>query len=130
MDLAATFTGIALSMSATFGGPYWPAQVIDQAADDFDTGGSIANNPGEPILRDCMAQIDSATEAMRQAEGYAEGDVRFMILSATLMGSVGTDATVEVLGGPHTGAWLVSAIERDPMAIYYQGRGRRAPTGE
>jgi hypothetical protein len=130
MDLAATFSGVALAISAQFGGPYWPAQVIDQAADDFDDGGSIPAGVGDPITRDCMSQIDAATEAMRQADGYAEGDVRFLILSATLMGSVGTDATVEVLDGPHAGAWLVSAIERDPMAIYYQGRGRRAPTGE
>jgi hypothetical protein len=65
---------------------------------------------------------------MRGADGYAEGDVRFLILSATLTGTLDTDATVEVTEGPHAGTWMVSAIERDPLAIYYQGRGRRAAT--
>lgn len=124
MDLAAAYSGIALKVSSAFGGPYVAGKVIDQTAATYDDGGSIAD-PGVVVERDCMVQTDVATEAMRQSEGYAEGDARFLILSATLAGALDTDATVQVLDGPLAGTWLVSAIERDPMGIYWQGRGRR-----
>jgi hypothetical protein len=129
MNLAATFSGIALAMSATFGGPYVAGQVIDQVGAVFDDGGSIAD-PGAAVVRDCMVQVDIADEDMRRDEGYAEGEARFLILAATLTGDVDTDATVQVLGGPNAGTWLVGAIERDSFGIYWQGRGRRAPEGE
>lgn len=127
INAPAMFSEIAQGISAMFGGPYVAAKVIDQTEQVFDDGGSITD-PGAVAERDCMAQVDLATEAMRQADGYAEGDARFLILSATLSGALGTDATVEVLAGPLAGSWLVSAIERDPMGVYWQGRGRRAPT--
>lgn len=126
IDLAAAFSDIAIGISAEFGGPYVLARVIDQAADDLDDGGSIPDNPADPTMRDCMVQVDLATEAMRQSEGYAEGEARFLILVNTLSGSLSTDATVEVLAGENAGSWLVSSIERDSMSIYWQGRGRRA----
>lgn len=129
MDLAATFSGIAIGISSIFGGPYVAGKVIDQIGATFDDGGSIAD-PGSAVERDCMVQVDIATEAMRQAEGYAEGDVRFLILAATLTGALDTDATVQVMSGPNAGTWLVGALERDSMGIYWQGRGRRAPEGE
>jgi hypothetical protein len=110
-------------------GPYVAGKVIDQTEQTFDDGGSIAD-PGVVVERDCMVQVDLATEAMRQADGYADGDARFLILSTTLTGALDTDATVQVLAGPLAGTWLVSAIERDPFGVYWQGRGRRAPTEE
>jgi hypothetical protein len=125
MDLAATFSSIAQAFSAEFGGPYVSAKVIDQTAQVFDDGGSISD-PGVVVERDCMVQVDIATEQMRQADGYAEGDARFLILATTLAGSVDTDATVQVLAGPNAGTWMVSAIERDALGIYWQGRGRLA----
>jgi hypothetical protein len=125
MDIAATFANVAIGISARFGGPYVPGRVIDQIDPTYDDGGSIVE-PGGVSERDCFVQVDVATEAMRQSDGYVDGDARFLILSSTLSGSLGTDATVEVLGGPLAGAWLVSAIDRDPMGIYWQGRGRRA----
>jgi hypothetical protein len=126
IDLASTFSGIAQAISAEFGGPYVAGRVIDQADDGFDDGGSIPDNPGDPTSRACMLQIDSVTEAMRQADGYAEGDVRFLILVTTLAGALDSDATVEVIDGPFAATWLVAVIERDPLNIYWQGRGRRA----
>lgn len=129
-DPAAMFAGIAKGLAGAGIALFYAARVIDQADDDLDDGGSIPEDAGNPTFRDCTLQVDSVTEAMRQADGYAEGDVRVLILSATLSGSLDTDATVEVLDGPHTGMWLVSAIERDPAATYWQGRGRRAPEQE
>ena len=126
IDAPAMFAGLAQNISAMFGGPFVSARVIDQAADDFDDGGSIPDNPADPTYRPCQLQVDNVTDAMRQSEGYSEGDVRVLILSATLTGSLDTDATVEVLDGPYAGLMLVSSISRDPAAIYYEGRGRRA----
>lgn len=123
-DLAAVFSGIATQISAQFGGPYVAGAVLDPGTPVM-AGGSIVT-PGTPTERTCMIQIDAATEAMRQSDGYSEGDARFLILSATLAGNLNTDAHVRVDAGPFAGEWLVSAIERDPMAIYHQGRGRRA----
>jgi len=125
MDIPAMFAGIATGISAAFGGPYVPGAVLDVTGAVYDDGGSITT-PGTLTSRACQVQIDIATEAMRQSEGFAEGDCRFFILAATLTGSLDTDARIEVLAGPNTGEWLVSAIERDPMGAYYAGRGRRA----
>jgi hypothetical protein len=124
IDLAATFSGIAQGISGMFGGPYVAGAVLDPGTPVM-SGGSIVT-PGGPTERPCIVQVDLATESMRQSEGYAEGDARFLILSATLEGPVSTDARVRVDEGQHVGTWLVSAIERDSMGIYHQGRGRRA----
>lgn len=124
MDLATTFSGIAQGISTAFGGPYHAGAVLDAGTPVME-GGSIVT-PGTSSERACMVQIDAVTDAMRQSDGYSEGDVRFLILAATLEGSIGTDARVRVDAGPFPGIWLVSAIERDPFAIYHQGRGRRA----
>ncbi|RVT93698.1 hypothetical protein [Sphingomonas crocodyli] len=123
MDVPAMFAGIAQQISAVFGGPYHPAQVITFTDAVYDAGGSIVS-PGVEVRRDCQVQFDAATEAMR-AEGFADGDVRFLILAATLSGSIDTDAQVEVLEGPFAGVWRVSQLERDPMSVYHSGRGRR-----
>jgi hypothetical protein len=125
MDVAAMFAGIAQGISAQFGGPYVDGVVIDQTGAVFDDGGSITI-PGSATERACQVQVDLATEAMRQSDGFADGDARFLILAATLDGGLNTDATVQVLDGPLAGSWLVSAIERDPCGIYWQGRGRRS----
>ena len=124
MDLAAAFGEIGLGFSSLFGGPYWPAQIITQGAIEYDDGGSIIPGSGAPTLRGCSVQIDTATQAMREAEGFVDTDVRFIILAATLEGSIGTDERVEVLSGPFAGIWSVSALERDPVAAGWVGRGR------
>lgn len=90
----------------------------------MDTGGSIVS-PGTPIVKTCKAQVDALTEAMRQA-GFADGDMRILVLAATLDGVLDTDAQIEVLDGPHAGRWMISDIERDPVGAYWQCRGRRA----
>lgn len=123
MNLAAAFSNIAASISARFGGPYVPGRIIDQAAQTFDDGGSLASS-GEPTVRTCMVQVDVATEAMRQSEGYAEGDARFLILASGLPGLINTDATVQVLMGPGFGTWLVASVSRDAMGVYWDCRGR------
>lgn len=124
MELAAAFADIGLGFSAAFGGPYHPARTIEQVDPVFDDGGGIIT-PGGVAHRDCSVQIDVATDAMRAAPGFVNTDMRFIILSATLDGALGTEARIEVLAGPFAGVWSVEAIERDPIAAGWVGRGRR-----
>lgn len=125
MSIADAFAGIALGLSATFGGPFFDAKVIDQGEAELDDGGSIVD-PGEPIDRTCSAQIDACTEAMRSEQGYADKDVRLLILRATIEGGLDTDAMVEVLAGPDAGLFSIQSVGTDPMAVYWECRARPA----
>lgn len=125
MSLADAFAQIGQAFSATFGGPFHDARVIDETPPVRDDGGSITT-PGQLIYRDCKCQIDSATQRMREAGGYVETDVAFIVLASTLDGPLGTKATIEVTDGPHAGLWMVSLIERDTVGAGWIGRGRRA----
>jgi hypothetical protein len=125
MSLAAAFAEIGQAFSAAFGGPYHEARVIDETPPQRDSGGSIVT-PGQPIYRECMCQIDSATQRMREAAGYVDKDVAFLVLAETLEGGLGTQAMIEVMDGPHAGLWTVSLIERDTVGAGWVGRGRRA----
>jgi hypothetical protein len=123
IDMAATFANIAVGISQQFGGPYFPGVVIDQTAPVM-SGGSIVT-PGAATERPCQIQIDRVTEAMRGSDGYTDGEVRFLILAATLAGSLTTDARLRVDAGPSAGMWLVSSAERDTMGTHWEGRARR-----
>lgn len=124
MDLAAAFSGIGLAFSQALGGPFHDARTIEQVAPVYDDGGSIIT-PGGVAYRTCSVQIDSATQTMRESPSFVEGSVRFIVLAATLDGTLGTDARIEVLAGPFVGVWSVSSLERDPVAAGWVGTGRR-----
>lgn len=125
MSLAEAFGDIGLAFSQQFGGPFFNARTIEQVAPVVDDGGSIVA-PGSVNHRSCSVQIDSATQAMRDAAGFVDTDMRFIVLASTLIGSLNTEARIEVLEGPHAGIWSVELIERDPVAAGWVGRGRRA----
>lgn len=125
MDMAAAFAEIGLGFSSVFGGPYWPAQVIEQVDPLYDDGGSIIT-PGTTFKRPCQAQIDTVTQRMREAEGYVDKDMAFIVLADTLDGTLGTEARIQITDGPHAGIWSVELIERDTAAAGWVGRGRRA----
>lgn len=125
MDMGALFAGLSTGLSAQFDGPYYAGQVLGETAPVMDAGGSIVT-PGQPTARLCQVQIDSATDAMRQADGFADGDVRFIVLAASLGGALDSDARVRVLAGPRAGLWQVSAVSRDTFGALWEGRGRRA----
>ncbi len=124
MSLADAFAQIGAAISAAFMGPFHPARVIDETPPVRDDGGSIVT-PGQTIYRDCQCQIDSATQRMREAGGYIDTDVAFIILASTLEGGLGTKANIEVTEGPHMGLWSVSLIERDTVGAGWIGRGRK-----
>lgn len=118
------FAGIALAVSARFGGPYWDAVAVWEGAPVKDDGGSIVT-PGNPIEKPCSAQVDKVTDEMRREAGYIEKDVRLLVLASTLDGALDADATVNVTAGPHAGSYRVHSItDHDPLAIYWQARAR------
>lgn len=124
-DLAAAFSQIAGAVSGAVGAGYWPARIISLAEPTFDDGGSLIPGAG-PVYRACMAQVDAATESMRQAEGFTEKDQRILVLAAGVAGDITTDDQIEITTGPEAGVWLIQSAARDPLAIYFDLRARPA----
>lgn len=118
---AEAFAGLAAAFGAPFhaGKARWPGTPV------YDDGGSIVG-PGTPIVKDCTVQVDAATEVMRAQEGYKDLDIRLLVLAASLDGPLDTQATVEVLSGPHAGRYTVQSVGRDPVGIAWDCRGRRS----
>ena len=123
MNIADRMAGIALAVSARVGAGYWTAMVVTQSAPTFDDGGSIIA-PGVRLERPCSAQVDSASEAMRAAEGYTDGDVRILILSGTLAGALDTDAVMVVSAGPHVGRYSLQSVLLDVAGTHWDCGGR------
>lgn len=121
--LDAAFADIARGFSDALGGPFHAAKVYGSTAPIYDDGGSIAT-PGTPSERDAMVQGDAVTEAMRQAEGYRDKDIRLVVIDLT--GTLDTEATIDILAGPHQGQWSVQSVDRDPLGLGWVCRGRRA----
>lgn len=126
MDLPAAFAELAATVGAAMGAPFYDGLIISQATPgSYDDNGVFV--PGSPPTeRACQVQIDSADWAMRQASDFVEGMVRFIVLSASLTGTLDTDAEITITSGPHAGRWLVSSLQRDPASIGYVGRGLKA----
>jgi hypothetical protein len=121
MDLAVTFSGIAISMSATFGGPY-VAATLKRATLTRASGGDMTETTEDVP---CQAQVDRVTEQMRNDPRYTEADVRILILAATLAGDAVSDDTIVVNAGPLAGSYkLMAPIERDAMAVYHDCAGK------
>lgn len=123
MNVAARLASIAVNVSRRVGAGYWPALIITSSGATFDTGGSITA-PGVVTERDCFVQVDEATQAMRAAEGYAEGDVRLLVLAGSLPGGLTVDARVRVSAGPHVGLYSVRSAVLDVAASHWDCRGR------
>jgi hypothetical protein len=125
MSMAQALADIALGFSTVLGGPYQDAVAKWPGTPVTDDGGSIVT-PGTPVAKSCSVQVDSASEAMRLQDGFREKDMRLLVLAATLDGDMDTDATVEVLAGPHEGSWSIESVNRDPAGVYWECRGRAA----
>ena len=115
------FAAISKSVSATYGGPYHAATMLNWTVPIYDLGGSITA-PGELQTRGCMAQVDSVTQSMRLDEGFSDGDVRILIID--LVGDVTTDMQISITAGPFVGKWHIASVTRDPFATYWECRGR------
>lgn len=121
MTFAATFEGLAIAFSDTFGGPYFAATASWPGTPTVDNGGSITA-PGTPSEVECRAHGDAVTQAMRQAEGFLETDARLLVLGPD---TLDTKATLTIDAGPHAGDWQLLAVTRDPGGIGWECRGRR-----
>jgi hypothetical protein len=130
MSFAGAFAHIANGFSSLAGGPYWDGVVlVDGSPGHYDDDGVFV--PGQPASEiPCRVQIDSASEAWRAQAGYTDRDYRFLILSSGLTVTLNTDARVKVTdpAAPtdFQAEWVVSALQRDPAAIGWAGKGRLA----
>lgn len=118
------FANLAVGFSGTFGGPFIDATATWPGTPIKDAGGSIVM-PGTPVSLACKAQFDVATQAMRQAEGFISTDVRVLVLSATLAGTLDEAARIVVPSGPYGGTWALLSVVRDPAGIGWECRGRK-----
>ena len=124
MRIADQLASIALSVSARVGAGYWPARALSETAPVFDAGGSIVT-PGNSMQRDCRVQLDVVTESMRLQDGFTEGDIRLLVLAATLSGDLNTDARIQITSGPHAGVYSLQSCALDVAASHWDCRGRR-----
>lgn len=128
--------GVARVFGSAFGALYPEAMLHLKLRAGEDAGGSVVRAftgdtgqlPGTP----CKAQRDAAGFTMRQVEGYAEGDVRFLIL--TRYGETGLPDIP--LGSHITWPWpdgtrysLEGPVELDAAGSHYVARGREVPNG-
>jgi len=119
--LDAAFRQIAGAVSSAVGGPFHAAKLLYPGTPVYDDGGDIIT-PGVPSEVDCRVQVDVATEAMRQAEGFMVEDVRLIILDPATL-----DRTpkVSLTAGPFAGkVYSLMSVQRDPLAFGWDCRGR------
>lgn len=76
--------------------------------------------------RDCLARVDSATQRMREAEGYTLTDRAIYILATSLASELTTDAVIEIFEGDYAGStYGIASIDRPPGASYFLCRGTK-----
>lgn len=117
MGFDTIFASLATGFSDAFGAPYRTATARWPGTATYDSGGSITA-PGTPSEVDCRAQVDVATEAMRQAPDFLQNDVRLLILG---LDALDTSATIEFEG---RGTFSLITVSRDPAGIGWECRGR------
>lgn len=122
MSLATTFHDIALAISSAVDGPFHSATLTWPGEVEYDSGGSIIG-VSDPITVPCSAAVDRATEAMRQAEGFNETDVRLIIIGTDTLDA---EPTLTMNAGPWSGeTFSLRSVERDPLSLTWNCRGRR-----
>ncbi len=115
------FAQIAGLVSEAVGGPYHAATLTYPGIPVKDDGGSIVT-PGVPYDVACKAQVDVATEAMRQAEGFLSEDVRLLIIGVV---ALDTKPDLTVSAGPFAGkVYSLLSVARDPLGFGFECRAR------
>jgi hypothetical protein len=112
--------GIAAIFGSVLSGLYLPATLHVPGEYATDLEGNVLPSTGTDIA--CRAQVDAATYAMRQSEGYSEGDVRIIVLVAGLGAEITTDCQISVSGK----RWTVGSAELDAADSHWVLRGRAA----
>jgi len=129
VNLPGAFASLAKMASGALGAPFYDGAVLITGTPGGygDDGNFIPGLP--PAQIPCTVQIDAMDERSRP-DGWTDKDYRFIILSGSFDGTIDSDARVRVTD---TNAptdfrveWLVSALQRDPAAIGWVGKGKRA----
>jgi hypothetical protein len=116
--------GAASLFGDIFGGLYVAASVSGGATTTYTAGGKLQR--ARAGARACKVQVDSATQSMRETEGFTETDRAIYVLATSLEGDLDTDAEITVEAGPYAGAtFRATGIERDPAGAYWRCRGIR-----
>lgn len=114
--------GVAAVFGAAFGSFYLPATLHRDGSDPiYDNEGNIIGYGGGVDIP-CRAQVDAASWAMRQSEGYVDGDVRIIVLTAGLGISITADHQITVQGK----RWMIAQPELDAAGSHWVLRGRAA----
>lgn len=112
--------GVAEAFAGIFGGFYLDASLYRPATFTDDGAGGGAD-PADPAPEAVKVQIDTATEAMRASDGFADGDVRILMLAHGVT-APNTDCEVEARGVRYS----IQSVSNDPCISYYEMRGRKA----
>jgi len=109
---------ISALFSAAFSGMYLDGTLTAGTGDPtYSTDGTITGYSSSSTA--IKVQIDTATEAMRRADGFAEGDVRIIIL-ADGIGDVTSDNGATI-GGK---AYRLLSADLDAAASHWVCRAR------
>lgn len=111
--------GIAGALAAAVAPFYRDGTLYRQGTPVDDGSGSITvpDATEEPI----KVQIEACTEAMRRSEGYADTDVRLIILSPCVL-RPSTDDEADADGQ----RYALASVATDPASTYWDCRARRA----
>lgn len=109
--------GMAQAFASIFGGVFLDATLYRwSTVSDGKGGGTSGFDAGTAV----KAQLDQATQAMMQADGYVDTDQRILVL-ASGVAPISTDDEIMVART----RWMIASVSRDPAGAYYELRGRR-----
>jgi len=111
--------GLSAVFNAAFAPLYLPATIHAGTGEPiYGPGGTITGYQGGDTP--ARAQVDAASDAMRSADGFAEGDVRLIVLSAGV-GELSSDHEITVNGV----RYRLQSVELDAVGSHWVCRGRR-----
>lgn len=110
---------IAAAFAGVFSGVYLDGQLYRAREFQDDGQGGGADN-GFGTAEAVKVQIDQATQGMRGAEGFNEGDVRILMLAH---GVAAPDTDAEIAAGGDR--YMIETVATDSCGSYYELRGRK-----
>lgn len=109
--------GGAAIMSAVFGGIFLDATLHRATFTDDGSGGGSTTYTNQSV----KAQLEAATQAMREAEGYVDTDMRIIVLAHGVMRPTSDDEIT--IRGVRYG---IANVGTDPAQAYWDLHGRLA----
>lgn len=108
--------GLQGIFGAAFGAVYPSGYLLRTTLTDDGEGGYSTSHAVHSI----KGQVDQASERMRRAEGYTDGDMRIIVLQSGVTVEPNTD-DLAILGGK---VWALSGIQADPAITHWEMTGR------